>query len=77
MTNIPNTDRSNTREYSKQLIFVSLIKSWVIIKIKRVPIKISILKKFVNELETKLSENNLKVSLKEFRIINIRAITIP
>jgi hypothetical protein len=44
---------------------------------KKVPIKIKILKKFVNELEVKLSENNLNDSLKEFRIINIKVIIIP
>jgi len=49
----------------------------VIISIKKVPIKIKTLKKFVKELETKLSENNLKDSLKEFKIINNKAITIP
>ena len=47
------------------------------INVKKVPIKIKILKKFVKELDTKLSENNLNESLKEFKIINIKAIIIP
>jgi hypothetical protein len=56
---------------------VSFIKFCEIINIKKVPIRIKILKKFVKELETKLSENSLNDSLKEFNIINIKEIIIP
>jgi hypothetical protein len=41
-----------------------------------VPNKIKILKKLVNELETKLLENKLPVSLKELKIINNKEIMI-
>ena len=44
---------------------------------KKVPIKIKILKKFVKELDVKLLENNLNESSKEFKIINIKEIIIP
>jgi hypothetical protein len=49
----------------------------VIINIKKVPIRIKILKKLVKELETKLFENNSNDSLKEFKIINIKATIVP
>ena len=41
-----------------------------------VPSKIKILKKFINELETKLLENKLPLSLNELKIINNKDIII-
>ena len=41
-----------------------------------VPNKIKILKKLVNELETKLLENKFPESLNEFKIINNKEIII-
>jgi len=73
---MPKTEKSNNRGYSKQLIFISLIKSCVISITNNVPNKIKILKKLVNELETKLLENKLPDSLNELKIINNKEITI-
>ena len=44
--------------------------------INNVPSKIKILKKLVNELEIKLLENKLPVSLNELKIINNKEIII-
>jgi len=53
------------------------MKFCVIINTKKVPTRIKTLKKFVKEFETKLFVKSLNESLKEFIIINNKAITIP